>query len=182
MTVAWPTGSSSVQYYLTDADNYYDIASILQIDHDKIYNVFIQYFPDYFIKFFIFDEYHDCETEIYQYDKKYYFRGVNSVPHVDLIAKCESFKYKNITFDITISSLEDSKPQELLPIILADYLFEPNDKITRNRIIGEITQIYNNKYNIICDETNNCSSAINSNQLVVDLYDKDKINYHVVVG
>lgn len=64
-----------------------------------------------------------------------------------------------------------------LGIIANQYVFEPNDPITRNQIAtqigtflnGLITQRALNDYSVVCDTDNNPPSVIDANQLIVDV-------------
>ena len=57
------------------------------------------------------------------------------------------------------------------------YLFEPNDTITRNSITAQITSLMNAlvssrgiyDYLVVCDLTNNTAATIDANELHVDI-------------
>jgi len=57
------------------------------------------------------------------------------------------------------------------------YMFEPNDKITRDEVKGAVEQLLNDvtakrgiyDYLVVCDETNNTSARIDRNELYIDV-------------
>ena len=57
------------------------------------------------------------------------------------------------------------------------YVFEPNDKITRDELKEQVEQIMNDlvakrgiyDYLVVCDETNNTATRIDRNELYVDV-------------
>jgi hypothetical protein len=144
-------------------EDYYDIAAILPIDLTKTYNILIEYLAGVFIKFLIFDEYHNCEEWTHNYSQNGYGAGGNNVPHVHLIKNGESFVYKNITFDI-IHLDKLVYPSTVIQNVLEEFIFEPNDKITQQKIKNRISKIFPES-TIVCDNTNNPSSVVDNHQL-----------------
>jgi len=67
--------------------------------------------------------------------------------------------------------------KKLIGRAIRDILFEQNDSGTRSLVSSSITQLLRkiradggiSEYQVICDESNNTSDVIDSNQLIVDV-------------
>ena len=92
--------------------------------------------------------------------------------------------YGNKTRALATSSLDRINVSRLiaylrkqLQAIALDFVFEPNDKITRDEIKQQVEQSLNDlvakrgiyDYLVVCDETNNTNARIDSNQLYIDV-------------
>jgi len=92
--------------------------------------------------------------------------------------------YGNKTRAVTTSALDRINVARLvaylrkqLQSIALDFVFEPNDKITRDEIKQQVESTLNDlvakrgiyDYLVVCDETNNTSARIDANQLYIDV-------------
>ncbi len=66
--------------------------------------------------------------------------------------------------------------RERLGEITKPFVFEPNDKLTRDEVKGVVESLMNDlvakrglyDYLVVCDETNNTSDRIDRNELYID--------------
>jgi phage tail sheath protein FI len=67
--------------------------------------------------------------------------------------------------------------RERLQLIVRPFLFEPNDKITRDEVKQVVESLMNDlvakrglyDYLVVCDDTNNTPSRIDANELYIDV-------------
>jgi hypothetical protein len=91
-------------------------------------------------------------------------------------------KEETSTFSRINVSLLFVQLKKLIGRAIRDVLFEQNDSGTRNRVSNAIDQLLRkvradggiSEYQVICDESNNTSDVIDSNQLTVDVLVKPK--------
>ena len=67
--------------------------------------------------------------------------------------------------------------RERLAVITKPFVFEPNDKLTRDEVKQVVEQLMNDlvakrglyDYVVVCDETNNTNDRIDRNELYIDI-------------
>jgi hypothetical protein len=108
----------------------------------------------------------------------------NSINPITFLPGNGVLNYGNKTKTATASALDRSNVsrrtayiRERLAVITKPFVFEPNDKLTRDEVKQVVEQLMNDlvakrglyDYLVVCDETNNTNDRIDRNELYIDI-------------